>query len=219
MSKKTKNAKNLHKNVPSNWYYKSIYVDKNILQWFVHNKRFKEVKKLVEPSGGKLLDIGSADGVFTKVILDKSKANMMIGVDVLKHSVDWARKHWKKEKKLQFEVADAHELTFKKSSFDAVFAIEVLEHVYEPAVVLKEIERVLKKNGYAVFLVPAETLLFRIAWFFWTKSKGKIWKGTHVHAYSGDFLIQLAKATGFKIEEEKKIIFGTLHLIKVRKSQ
>jgi ubiquinone/menaquinone biosynthesis C-methylase UbiE len=217
MNKKTKSAKNLHKNVPSNWYYKSIYVDKNILQKFVHNRRFKEVGKFIEPAGGKLLDIGSADGIFTKVILDKSKANLMIGVDVLEHSVDWAKKHWKKEKKLQFEVADAHELSFKSASFDAVFAIEVLEHVYEPVAVLKEIKRVLKKNGYAVFLVPAETLLFRVIWFFWTKGKGKVWKGTHVHAYSGDFLVQLAKAVGFKIEEEKKIIFGTLHLIKVRK--
>lgn len=213
----SKKAREIHQGVLPNWYYKSIYIDKNILQLFVHNKRFKEVGKLIEPTKGKLLDIGSADGVFTKVILDKSRADLIIGVDISKSSVDWSKKHWKREGKMKFKVIDAHKLPFKTASFDAVFAIEVLEHVFEPVKVLQEIKRVLKRRGYAIFLVPAETLLFRIVWYFWTKGKGKVWKKSHVHAYSGDFLMQLAKALDFKVEEDKKIIFGTLQLIKVRK--
>lgn len=214
---KAKTAAELHDQVPPNWYYKSIFVDKNLFQKFVHNQRFKNVREVTEPHGGRILDIGSADGVFTKVILDKSNAKEIQAIDVLKTSVDWASKKWKNQKRLKFRVADAHRLPFKNASFDAVFALEVLEHVFEPLKVLKEIKRVLKNNGYAVFLVPAETLLFRIIWYFWTKGRGRIWKETHVHAYSGDFLEKLVKQVGLKIETNRKIIFGTLLLIKVRK--
>jgi len=61
-----KSAAEKHKNVPADWYYRSI--KENIIQKYVHTRRFKEVAKLIEPTGGKILDIGSADGMFTSVI-------------------------------------------------------------------------------------------------------------------------------------------------------
>jgi 2-polyprenyl-3-methyl-5-hydroxy-6-metoxy-1,4-benzoquinol methylase len=208
----------LHKHVPPDWYYRSVTRDKNIVRKLVHLRRFKEVGKLIEPAKGKLLDIGCADGMFTKVILDKSGANEVIGVDILEKSVNWANNHWKNVGNMHFIKSDAHDLPFKNLTFDAVFALEVLEHVYEPIKVLQEIKRVLKDGGYAVFLVPTESLLFQLVWYFWVKyTASRIWQETHIHAYSGNFLVKLTKAMGFKITEDKKIIFGTLHAIKVRK--
>jgi 2-polyprenyl-3-methyl-5-hydroxy-6-metoxy-1,4-benzoquinol methylase len=210
-------ASQLHENVPPGWYYNSVRT--NFIQRYVHTRRFTEVGNLVEPNTKRILDIGCADGAFTKVILDNSKAQEIIAIDVLRSNIDWAKKHWKKEKEIRFEIGDAHKLNFKEITFDAVFALEVLEHVFDPKEVLTQIKRVLKKGGYAVFLVPAETLLFKVVWFFWTKYyKGRIWDGTHLHAYKNSYLIKLAKEVGFQIEVDKKIIFGTLHLIKVRKN-
>jgi len=214
MTKKT--AESLHENVPPGWYYNSMR--KNVIQRFVHKSRFREVGKLIEPTGGLILDIGCADGAFTKLIVDKSKAEKIIAIDVLKTNINWAKKKWKNIRQINFRVGDAHDLQFKAQTFDAVFALEVLEHVFEPEKVLKGIKRVLKKDGYAVFLVPAETLLFKIVWFFWTKYyKGRIWDNTHLHAYSNNHLVKLAKRIGFDIAVDKRIIFGCLHLIKVKK--
>ncbi len=210
-------AAQLHEDVPPDWYYKSIYIDKNLIQRFVHGSRFREVEKLIELTGGTILDIGCADGVFTNVVLAKSKANKIIGVDVLKHSIAWAKNHWKKNKKMSFRVADAHKLPFKTGTFEAVVALEVLEHVFDPQKVVNEIKRVLKKDGYAVMLVPAESTLFKVVWFFWTKNKGNIWKETHIHHYSSGRLLPFVKKAGLTIEVNKKIIFGTLHLIKARR--
>lgn len=218
MKKTTRSATKLHEMVPPNWYYKSIYVDKNLLQRYVHGQRFSQVESVIRPVKGRILDIGCADGVFSKHILDKSGAKEIIGIDALEGSIAWANKHWKAEPRMKFLVADAHKLPFEDSSFDAVFALEVLEHVFEPVKVLQEIQRVLKRDGYGVFLVPAETFIFQLVWYFWTKGKGKIWKETHLHAYSGDFLVKLARVLGFHIVADRKIIFGTLHLIKVRKT-
>ncbi len=50
-------------------------------------------------------------------------------------------------------VADAHKLPFEDGVFDGVWVQAVLEHVLEPATVVAEIHRVLRRNG----LVYAET--------------------------------------------------------------
>ena len=208
----------LHKDTPPDWYFQSLRVD--VFQRFWHKSRFREVSKLIEPIGGTVLDIGCADGVFSKVIFDKSKADKFIGMDVIKSSVAWANKHWKKEKNMKFIFGDAHDLKFKTGTFDAVFAMEVLEHVVNPKKVLSEIRRILKKGGYAVFLVPSDNLLFRAIWFIWLHfyPRGWVWRDTHIQTYRNNYLFKVSKQAGFKIELEKKFNFGMLDLVKVRKT-
>jgi len=210
-------AAKLHENVPPDWYHDSI--QKNIGQRFWHNTRFTEVAKLMEPVAEKVLDIGSADGVFSQVILEKTDASSVIGIDVLKTSVNWANKHWKAEKRLSFKVGNAHKLDFRGNSFDAVFALEVMEHVSEPDKVLKEIYRVLKNGGYAVLLVPSDNKLFQIVWFIWTKfMRGRIWDDCHVQSFnSGNSLAKHGKRAGFKVEKDHYFLLGMLNAVKLRK--
>jgi len=217
MNENNLNAGELHKNVPKNWYFESIKVD--LFQRFWHKKRFKEVSAVIEPVKGKILDIGSNDGTFSKVILDTSGASRLVGIDVVKKTVDWANSHWKKTGKMRFIVADAADIPFAAQTFDAVFALEVLEHVFDPGKVLTDVKRVLKNNGYAVFLVPSDNLLFRIIWFLWLHfyPRGKVWRDTHIQTYNGNFLTKISKKVGFKIVVDKKFLLGMLHLVKVKK--
>lgn len=210
-------AEQMHENVPPDWYFQSIR--HNFLQRYWHNRRFEEVKKLAENTkGGMVLDIGSADGVFTRELLDATKAAKIVGIDVLQHSVDWAQKHWKRNKKMSFRVGNAHDLEFEDESFDAVFALEVLEHIHDPGQVFKEIRRVLKRGGYAVFLVPTDVIWFKLGWdYVWTKTRGSIWDDTHIQSFSNDKLIKASKKAGFEIVESKKFLLGMLHAVKVRK--
>lgn len=209
-------ARELHEKTPPNWYFESIKVD--FLQRFWHKTRFNNVLKVIEPVSGSILDIGCADGTFSKAILDKSKASKLIGIDVLKTSIDWAKKHWKSSK-MKFLVSDAHKLQFTKDTFDAVFIIEVLEHVADPRLVLTEVKRVLKKGGYGVFLVPSDSFLFKALWFFWLHfyPRGWVWKHTHIQTYRKNYLTKICKQAGFKIDVDKKFNLGMLHLVKVRK--
>lgn len=210
-------AEELHKDVPANWYNESLRVDS--LQRFWHKTRFKEVSNIIDKVNGQILDIGCNDGTFSKVILDKSGAKKIIGIDVIKKTVDWANHHYQKNGKMQFRVADAHKLPFKADTFDAVFALEVLEHVFNPVKVLTDVKRVMKKGAYAVFLVPSDNLLFRIIWYFWLKfyPRGKIWRDTHIQTYRDNYLVKVSKKAGFKILVDHKFLLGMLHLVKVKK--
>lgn len=206
----------LHEHVPTGWYHESLR--KDLLQKIWHTTRFNQIRKVAQKAD-LVLDIGSADGVFTKVILDATKAKKIIGMDVIKSSVNWAKKHWVRNKKMSFVVGDGHNIKFPDNKFDAVFIMEVLEHVEDPVKVLKETKRVLKKGGYAVFLVPSDNDLFKIIWWLWLNfyPRGWVWKDTHIQSYRGGFLTSFAKKVGFEIEIDKRFNFGMLHLLRVRK--
>lgn len=209
-------AVELHKDVPPDWYTRSI--KENLLQRFWHTTRFREIGRFIPLTKGKILDIGCADGTFTKVILGNSKAKTIVGVDVLSSSVAYAKKRFARSKKLSFKVADAHRLPFLNREFDAVFCLEVLEHVENPDVVLSEIHRVLKNNGYVIVLVPSENWLFRfIIWPLWLLWRGKIWKGTHLNKFFADELVGLMEKEGFKIDKNHKFLLGMLQAIRAFK--
>lgn len=217
MKEKHITAEELHGKVPENWYFESLKIDP--FQRFWHKKRFTEVSSEIEKVKGKILDIGCNDGTFSKVILDKSNASELIGIDVIAKTINWAKNKWKFTGRMKFIVADAHHLPFKSQFFDAVFALEVLEHVFDPVKVLNEVKRVLKKDGYAIFLVPSDSFLFQIIWLIWLKfyPRGKIWRDTHIQTYKNDLLTKITKKVGFKIIVNRKFLFGMLHLVKVKK--
>ena len=217
MNLRIKYASRLHGKTPPDWYYQSIRID--LLQRLWHKRRFFEVSKVIEPVKGKILDVGSADGTFSKIILDESKADELVGMEVLESSVDWAKKHWKKQKRMKFIVGDAHRLKFENNSFDAVFILEVLEHVEDPVKVLSEVNRILKKGGYGVFLVPSDSILFQLVWHLWLRfyPRGWVWKDTHIQTFRGNYLAKAVKNAGLTIEADKKFNLGMLHLIKARK--
>lgn len=205
----------LHESVPPDWYARSIR--ENFLQRFWHTTRFREVGKLVTPAQS-VLDIGCADGTFTKVLFDKTRARKIIGIDVMRGSIEFAKKRFAKNKRMSFRVADAHNLPFKNNYFAALFCLEALEHVVNPLQVLQEINRVIKENGYAVILIPSENLLFRIVWWLWQMIPGKnIWQHAHLHNFSNGFLEELLEKSGFKITDNKKFLLGMLHVVKAVK--
>lgn len=201
---------------PVNWYNQSIKVDP--LQRFWHKTRFAEVSRVIDPVEGEVLDVGCNDGTFSEIILKKSKAKKLIGVDVDNKSVAWANKHRKKNG-MNFLAGDAQNLKFKSGSFAAVFCLEVLEHVADPPKALQELKKVMKKGGYGVFLVPSDSFLFRLVWFFWLNfyPRGWVWRETHIKTYRANYLPKICKNVGFRVEVDKKFNLGMLHLVKVRK--
>ncbi len=201
----------IHEDVAANHYDQGI--KKNLFQKYWHSSRFHQVLEVIRPVEGAVLDIGCHGGTFTKVILSKIGSKKIYGVDISHSAIEYARK---KIPNGHFEVADAASLPYKNNFFEAVICLEVLEHVDNPTMAVSEIYRVLKKNGYAVILVPTDNRLFKLVWSLWTMYY-PVWKHAHVQSFQKNNLENLAKKTGLKVDKVKLFNMGMLKLVVARK--
>ncbi len=100
-------------------------------------------------AGATLLDIGSGPGTITMDFAERLAPGSVIGVDaaadvVAKASADAEPLGLSN---LSFEAGDAYALRFEDSSFDVTHAHQVLQHVTDPVVMLREMRRVTKAGG------------------------------------------------------------------------
>lgn len=112
-------------------------------------RRLNLVKKYVDLSGKRILDIGCGIGTYTKKFSQESQE--VFGVDIDAESLKKAKKL---NPDINFLLAPAEKLPFKDNFFDVVFLHEVLEHVKDDKQAISETFRVLKPNGVAVIFVP-----------------------------------------------------------------
>ena len=128
----------------------SLYNCRNPLVRFVHRDRLEKISRHVK--GKKILDAGCGEGHLLK-FLSKRKADYF-GIDITEVALEKARKRFPEGK---FYKMDLAKLEFPDESFDCVTCSEVLEHIYLYKDVLKELIRVLKKDGLLIITFPNET--------------------------------------------------------------
>ncbi len=208
---KKKSLLEIHEDVPADHYDQGI--KRNLFQKYWHARRFAEILKVIQPVTGSILDVGCHAGTFTQKILKKTGSQDIYGIDVSHSAIDLAKKRIPQGK---FQVADAVKLPFKNDFFEAVFCLEMMEHVDDPLSVLEEIKRVAKVGSRVYILVPSENKLFKLVWFLWTIYYHH-WNHAHVQHFSGGLLEELVKSIGFKIIKIKTFHAGMLKLIIAQK--
>jgi ubiquinone/menaquinone biosynthesis C-methylase UbiE len=102
---------------------------------------------------GDWLDCGCADGGYTAAIA-RGGARCVVGIDVEESRLAQARQRYRDLPRVHFISARSEELPFEAGSFDGVFMNEVLEHVDDEALTLKEVCRVLRPNGHLALFSP-----------------------------------------------------------------
>src|SRR3989344_1740157 len=120
-------------------------------------------------------------------LFPKSK---ITAIDAYQKAIKYAQK---KYSHIKFIKGDAHKLSFQKNIYDLVVCYETIEHLKNPVKALSEIKRVLKPKGMAVVAMDSGNFLFRIVWWIWENSKGKVWQGAHIHPYHHEELEQIIK--------------------------
>jgi len=105
-----------------------------------NNIKFKDIKKL------NALDLGCGGGRYTNA-LGKLGFKRVLGIDLSKKNIETA-KRFNKQTKVSFKQKSLFNTHLKKNSFDFVFCNGVLHHT--PSIIngLKEIKRLLNKNGF-----------------------------------------------------------------------
>jgi 2-polyprenyl-6-hydroxyphenyl methylase/3-demethylubiquinone-9 3-methyltransferase len=100
----------------------------------------------------RVLDIGCGAGLLTNYLAAQTKNTKweIHGVDMSAPSLEIAKKY-DATHSVDYKIADAYNLPFPDATFDAVSAMDFLEHVENPDRVIQEASRVLKPGGLFLF--------------------------------------------------------------------
>ena len=131
--------------------YSQYTQNQNWLKWYskvapLKGGRTAKILFNYKDGKAKLLDLGCGTGL-TLAVLARYFPDSM-GCDVGKKEVK-ASKELLKLLKIKSPVIlyDGRRLPFDDNTFDIVTSIEVIEHVFQPGLMLREIKRVLKPDG------------------------------------------------------------------------
>lgn len=100
-----------------------------------------------------VLDIGCSQGQFTAML--QGIASNISAIDISEMAIQRAKEKYDDCKKIRFEVGSLPSLKYGNEQFDLVLALEVLYYLEkeERIKALKEIKRVMKKDGFLLISV------------------------------------------------------------------
>ena len=110
----------------------------------------------------KVLDVGCGTGIFWQENVAKLPAgSIVVLTDFSQGMVDKARQNVKGNN-VSFEVADIENLKYADESFDIVMAHHVVYHAENKDKALKELRRVVKKDGFVTVTSNSERHMFNV---------------------------------------------------------
>lgn len=140
-------------------------------------------------AGERVLDVGCGEGRFAVELLGAGAH--VVGIDAAEEPLRRARaRHPELDLRL---VSDAGPWELEDSSFDVVWAGEVLEHVADTSAWLSEVRRVLRSGGSLLLSTPAHErlTLLRVALSGRAFAERFEPRGDHLRFYSRDMLTRL----------------------------
>lgn len=136
------------------------------------------IENITETS--KVLDIGCGAGFLANALA--LEGHDVCAIDLSPSSLEVAQKY-DATKKVQYVAANAYSLPYPDQTFDVACAMDILEHVEEPELLIAEASRVLKPGGLFFFhtfnrnLFSYITVIKGVEWFVGNAPK-------NMHVYS-----------------------------------
>jgi 2-polyprenyl-3-methyl-5-hydroxy-6-metoxy-1,4-benzoquinol methylase len=144
-------------------------------------------------SPGSLLDVGCGEGVLVERWARQLGSGRVVGIDLDEASIQagWAAHQ---APNLEYRVMEAENLPFEDGEFELASAIEVLEHVPDPAHTISEMARCASRH--LLVSVPREPL-----WRMLNMARGAYWKDLgntpgHLNHWSRGSFVELLSRHG-----------------------
>jgi SAM-dependent methyltransferase len=136
---------------------RQLYSKSSLIAWS-HRGRFAAGLELAREAGGaKVLDYGCGDGTFLALLAEQPDAPAdAVGVEIQAHVVDDCRRRFTGHRTMRFGLVDDLRQPHEAGSYDAIYCMEVLEHVVDTEPLLAEFDRLLAPGGALVISVPIE---------------------------------------------------------------
>lgn len=166
---------------------------------FFNALRLHYALEALKNTHGRVLEIGCGGGAFTQALKKYRPDLTVVGSDIDRKVLQLARLH---DKQGEYVYADAQVLPFANSSYAAVVAFDVIEHLPHPERAFKEIRRVLKNNGIFHGSIPLEASLWTI--HGWAKTIGFIPKriyADHSQQFTHSSIVHQMNQSGLKYQK------------------
>lgn len=137
---------------------KQILSRDKLVAWS-HARRFAAALKLARRfADGRILDYGSGDGTFLALAMMADAAPAAaVGAELLDDVIEDCRKRYNAEPRMSFVQVTSLDTPEHVKRYDAVFCMEVLEHVFDWEPELNRMSRLLAPGGTLIISVPVET--------------------------------------------------------------
>ena len=157
-----------------------------------NNWLFSHVEKY---AGSRILEVGCALGNFTKKIINR---DFVCAIDIEEEYVEAIKSFFKDRdsfKAVKCDISLPEALTLKGSRFDTIICFNVLEHIKNDDIALKNMYQLLESRGSLCLIVPAFQSIF-----------GEMDKtDNHCLRYSKKLLLKKAETAGFQVLSAKYI--------------
>ena len=159
-----------------------------------------EILSLVSQSACRILEIGCAAGRLGQNIKQRQDAEV-VGIELDPLAAEAAKEHLDK-----VIVGDIEEIEpeFSEGSFDCVICADVLEHLYDPAGLLKRIRGWLSADGQLVVSIPNVrhyTVIRGLLDGNWTYEAAGLLDATHLSFFTKRDFESLLRQNGFHVHE------------------
>lgn len=112
--------------------------------------RLKWFDARIDWQGRDVLDLGCAGGFMAEAL--SVRGAHVTGIDPAADAISAARAHARQSGlRISYDVGFGEALPYSDAAFDAVVCVDVLEHVTDLAMVLAQVERVLRPGGLFLF--------------------------------------------------------------------
>jgi 2-polyprenyl-3-methyl-5-hydroxy-6-metoxy-1,4-benzoquinol methylase len=152
---------------------------------------------------GRLLDVGCGRGEVVRAAHECGWEAE--GCDLSPEFVRYARE----VNGVRAHAATLEQMRYPDASFDVVTLVEVIEHLYEPAVTARELSRVVRPGGLVYLSTPNEESIYQSLGNLYYKARGRdwvvnlcpTWNLYHIHGFSPRSLSYLLEENNFEMEE------------------
>jgi SAM-dependent methyltransferase len=155
------------------------------------------LKKMQARPQTTLLDVASGEGHLLKIA--RQQGITPVGVDFSRMAVQTAAMHT-----CQLTIGDGEVLPFADQSFDYVTNIGSLEHFFDPVAGLREMRRVLRRDGRAAIYLPNSFYLVDIIWHVWRTGYSVSHKQLIERFAAKNEWKDFIEAEGFRVRETYK---------------
>lgn len=157
--------------------------------WFrSRNRLVIEILRKFLSGSEKYMEIGCGTGFVLRGVTNAFPSLNAIGTDYYSQGLEFANMRIANSNVKLIQM-DARKMPFEKE-FDMIAAYDVIEHIKEDRLALKQINKSLKPNGHVVITVPQHR-------WMWSDIDSKSY---HHRRYSRKELIKKLANSGFKVE-------------------